>query len=146
MKIPVQRGAVPITLDRPRTLFFDMAATCLLAQKYGPAFIGELYVFEGKGSFKLKSADAMAVFLWAGLQAELADTDEELTQEQAAAFIRPWTFNAIFNALVLAVIGATATPEVPGKAAGAAAGPAAVPAAKRRASTSRRRSGSTAAS
>jgi hypothetical protein len=148
MKIEPQRGAIPITLDRPRVLFFDMAATWLLAQRYGAGFVGALYTLERSGkefSVKLKDPRALAYFLWAGLQAEISDTDELLTEQQAEAFIRPWTFQAIFNAVVLAITGGTATPVMPGKPNGAAASPVEAPAPKqRRASTTTRRRGSSA--
>jgi hypothetical protein len=128
MKIELQRGAMPIELDRPRVIFFDMAATWLLVQQYGIDFHRELYTVEGKGKeaqLKLKTPGALAFFLWAGLQAELAGTEEALSLEQATALIGPWNFKAIFQLLTYALSGATRTPAVPGKesAAGAAAKP-----------------------
>jgi hypothetical protein len=151
MTIELQRGAMPIELDRPRVIFFDMAATWLLVQQYGIDFHRELYTVEGKGKdaqLKLKTPEALAYFLWAGLQAELADTGDTLTLEQATALIGPWNFKAIFQLLTYALSGATKTPPVPGKeqAAGAAAkpGPRALRAVG--ASTSPRRRGSSAGS
>jgi len=128
MKIELQRGAMPIELDRPRIIFFDMAATWLLVQKYGMSFIRELYTVERKGkdaNLILTSPDALAFFLWVGLQAELVDTDETLSLEQTTALIGPWNFGTIFRMLTYALSGATQTPAVPGKspAAGAAAKP-----------------------
>ena len=151
MHIAPQRGAVPITLDRERVLFFDMAATWLLAQRFGFRFIRALYTVEGEGKdakVELTNPDALAFFLWVGLRADLAD-DEVLTREDVEAFIRPWNFEPIFNAIVLAITGATATPPLkdePGKDAGAAPSPAAAPAASRRASTTTRANDSSAAS
>lgn len=155
MKIELQRGAMPIELDRPRTIFFDMAGTWLLVQRYDIDFMRELYLVErtdGKTSdLRLKSQDALGYFLWAGLQAELADTEETLTLEQAKALIRPWTLREIFEAMVKALTGATHTPALPGKeaAAGAAAKPVrefpAVPRSPR-GSTTQKRKGSSAGS
>lgn len=151
MKIELQRGAIPITLDRPRTLFFDMAATWLLVEHYGISFIAALYTVEGKGKdakLRLTSPDALAFFLWAGLQAELADTDETLSLEEATLLIGPWNFTTIFHSLTYALSGATRTPVTKGKdnAAGAAAKPGPRAVADRKASTSRRRNGSSAGS
>jgi hypothetical protein len=156
--IELQRGAIPLTLDRPRILFFDMTGTWLLVQRYGVDFIRKLYTVtilptadknNPAVDLALKDVDALAYFLWAGLQAELVDTGATLSQEEARTFIRPWTITPIFNAVVCAVTGATATPALPGKVDAAAA--AAKPVAGRKAaapkvSTSRKRNGSSVAS
>jgi len=145
MKISAARGAIAITLDRPRILFFDMAATWMLVQRYGAGFVRELYILEGMGlnrKVKLKHPDALRFFLWAGLQAEISDTGETLTEEDAAALIHPCTFEPIFNALVMAITGAISTPAPPGKLEAPPAPPPS-PAGKRKpASTSAKRSAS----
>jgi hypothetical protein len=152
MTIELQRGAMPIELDRPRIVFFDMAATWLLVQRYGIDFIRELYTIEGKGAtakLKPSSADAVTFFLWAGLQAELVDTGETLALEEVTKLIGPWNFARIFHVLTYALSGATRTPAMPGKdeAAGAAAKPGPRDlAAARKGSITRRRSGSSAGS
>lgn len=148
MTIEPQRGAIPITLGDPgrlRTLFFPMSATWLLVERYGVNFLGELYTVKNS-KLTLKSLDALRFFLWAGLQAELVDTDETFTEDEAAELLRPWTFERIFNAVVMAVTGATVTPALPGKgnAAVAPASPSAVRA-PAKASTSTKRRGSSAA-
>lgn len=129
MELTLQRGAIPVDLDRRRILFFDHAATWILVQKYGPRFLPELYRVKDPKTFEfeLVSMDALAFFLYAGLQADAKRNGEELTLEQAAEFLRPWNFSQVFNRVVLAVVGATATPAMQGKetADGGAAQPAA---------------------
>jgi hypothetical protein len=119
----LQRGAHPIALDRPRILFFDLAATWLLVAKYGLNFNTALYSVargETTTSLNLKSLIALQFFLWAGLQSDLAE-GEVLTLEQTAEFMRPWLLIDIFNKTVLALTGQMATPDLPpGKAAAAA--------------------------
>src|SRR6185437_15472565 len=131
MELTLQRGAIPVDVDRQRILFFDHNATWLLLQKYGPRFIIELYrVPDPKvPRFELVSMDALAFFLFAGLQADAKRRGEELTLEQAQAFLTPWTYEKIFERVVYAVVGATATPAMLGKAAAddAAAKPSAEP-------------------
>jgi hypothetical protein len=149
LKITAARGAIAITLDRPRILFFDLAGTWLLVQRYGAGFVRELYSLEKSlagRTVKLKSTDALRYFLWAGLQAEISDTGEVLTEEDAAEFIHPWTLENIFNALVMAITGAISTPAPPGKPE-ASAPPPSPPATskKTKASTSARRNASRAA-
>jgi hypothetical protein len=151
MTIELQRGAMPIELDRPRVIFFDMAATWLLVQKYGMSFIKALYTVDRKGKdaeLILTGPEALAYFLWVGLQAELVGTGETLTLEQATALIGPWNFALVFHLLTYALSGATKTPAVPGKEAadGSAAkpGPRVLRAVK--GSTSTRRNGSSAGS
>lgn len=123
----LQRGFIPIDLDKRRTLAFDHNATWLLIQKYGPRFLPELYRVKDGSLFELVSMDALAYFLWAGLQRDARQNREELTLEQVAEFLRPWTYVSIFERVILAVVGATATPALPGKEAadGGAAKPAA---------------------
>jgi hypothetical protein len=143
----LQRGAHPIMLDRRRILFFDLAATWLLVEKYGVSFNLALYTVdrsEGTTSLKLKSLTALQFFLWAGLQSDLAE-GEVLTLEQTAEFMRPWLLIEIFNRTVMALTGQMATPDLPpGKDA---AGETPTPAAKNlrpnpKASTSTKRSAS----
>lgn len=150
MKISAARGAIAITLDRPRILFFPMDATFVLVRKYGVDFLSELYTVdrrEGGAKLTLKSPDALRFFLWQGLQAEISDTEEVLDEAEAGEFIMPWTIATIFNALVMALTGAMSTPpEAPGKklAEGSPASPAAKRAG-REASTSTKGRGSSAA-
>jgi hypothetical protein len=144
MKITAARGAIAITLDRPRILFFDTAATWLLAQKYGASFVRSLYTIQGTGDARrvaLTSPDALRYFLWAGLQAEISDTDEVLTEEEVGELIKPWTFEPIFNATVMAITGGLSTPVLPGKSPATAASPRV---ASRKASTTTKASDSSA--
>jgi hypothetical protein len=132
MELNVQRGAIPVDLDRQRTLIFDHAATWLLIQRYGPRFITELYRVKEGNRFELVSMDALAYFLWAGLQRDAKQRGEELTLVQAADFLRPWNYNQIFERVIFAVVGATATPAMLATGAqgkGSADGEAAKPAA-----------------
>jgi hypothetical protein len=149
MELTAQRGAVAVPLDKPRILFFDMPATWLLIQRYGKHFVPALYKVTPQGELELQDIEALAYFLWAGLQAECKLTGDTFTLEQAADQIRPFSYVRIFNAVVVALVGGTSAP--PGKtaAAGAAAEPAAnAPAdpGPTRVSTSSKRSGSPTAS
>lgn len=150
MKIEAQRGAVPITLGEPprrRTLFFGMAATWSLVERYGVGFLGELYTVKRNGkdaSLALRSLDSLRFFLWAGLQEEISDTDEILTEAEVGEFLRPWTMVPIFNAVVMAVTGAASMPSPPGKDLAAGEEAASPDAASPGRSTSTRRRGSSA--
>jgi hypothetical protein len=153
MQITAARGAIAITLDRPRVLFFPMEQTFELVRRYGVDFLSELYTVQGKGKdakLALKSPDALRTFLWIGLQAELVGTGEALSEDEAGEFIHPWTIGTIFNALVLALTGAMSTPKPPdgpGKegAPGELASPAAAVEPSQPASTSTKARGSSAA-
>ena len=151
MELTLQRGAIPVDLDIPRILIFDMKATWLLIQKYGSQFLPALYVAkggpDGKPSVELKDMEALQFFLWAGLQTDAAHQEQEFTLEMAADQLRPFTYTRIFRAVVLALMAGTTTPAQPGKTP--ATGAAAKPAAKAkpapgptRVSTSLKRSGS----
>lgn len=130
MELTLQRGAIPVDLDRRRVLFFDHAGTWLLLQKYGPRFLPALYRIKDPKSFEfeLVSMDALAFFLYVGLQADAKAHGEEVTLEQAQGFLHPWSYAGIFRRIVLAVVGATATPDMSlgkSEADGGAAQPAA---------------------
>lgn len=134
MKLSAQRGAIAITLDRPRFIFFDLAATWLLVDHYGLNFASALYNLEKKGEnteLKLRSKEALCFFLWAGLQTELQDSGETLTLDDVSKFITPWTIREIFNSLVLALTGAVSTPEAPALGKAGAVSPAVKRAAKK---------------
>ena len=147
-----ERGAIPVDLDKPRIIFFDHVATAELIRQYGPTFVAALYELAGEGTgryVRLKDADALAFFLWAGVQRDARAASEEYTLDQAKEQIRPWTIVRIFNAVVMAITGATYTPPLPGKTP-AAAKPA-TPAAMKgpgptKVTTSLKRSGSPSAS
>jgi hypothetical protein len=131
MDITPQRGAIAIDLDRPRLLFFDMTATWLVIQKYGHSFLPELYTVTNEGRHEsgppeitLRSMDALAFFLWAGLQADAKAHGEEFTLEQAVDQVRPLTYTRIFMAVLRAITWVTSTPAVPGKGKAAQARPA----------------------
>jgi hypothetical protein len=120
----LQRGAIPVELDRPRILFFPLDATELLIQKYGVNFNSALYsadrAGDGKVTLQLKSLKVMAYFLWAGLQWELGD-GEDLSLKQVEAEIPPYRVTKLFEALTMALTGAHATPSLPpGKVSAAA--------------------------
>jgi len=153
----IARGGTPITLDRPRLLFFDMAATWLLIHKYGDRYLQELYgvgpqVPNAAGpSLVLNSMEALQFYLWVGLQADCKLRGEELTLRQAGEFIAPFTFPLIFNAVIGALGRAMHNPprageDAEGKADAAAAGAAVVadpdPAPKTKRSTSPKKKGS----
>ena len=122
MEITAQRGAVSVVIEgEERKLWFDMAATWLLIQKYGPKFFKELYRVVGDGEFELVSMDALGYFLYVGLQEDAKRKHRTITLQEAQDFLRPWTYAEIFQAVLYAVVGATVTP---GKA------PATDPAAK----------------
>lgn len=126
MELSLQRGAVPVNLDRPRVLFFDHAATWLLIQRFGPNFLPELYTVDttpgAAEPLKLKSMDALVFYLWAGLQREATTAGETLTLDEVGLFVTPFDYLKIFNSVVIALGGATRTPSQ-GKAE-APAGPA----------------------
>lgn len=142
-----ERGAIAITLDRPRVLFFDSAATFRLVSKYGPRFAGALYELVGQ-ELQMKNEEALIDFLYIGLQADAKLSGADFTLEMAKGAIRPWTVMKIFNATVLALTGAISTPGVElGKASArvAAAKPSAeTPAAQKpqKVSTTSKRNGS----
>ena len=144
MELLRQRGAHPVELDgRTRIVFFDLAATWLLVEKFGPQFPRELYTINADGQPELRSLKALAFFLFVGLQAGL--DGEELTLAEAESFIRPWTLQPISNAVLRALTGATHTPadpEAEKKSSSAEKHPAAGSTGKR----SKRRSASHAAS
>jgi len=131
MELTLQRGAIPVDLDIPRTLIFDMRATWLLIQRYGSQFLTALYVAKslpgGKSWVELKDMEVLQYFLWAGLQADARQRGEEFTMDMAAEQLRPFTYTKIFNAVVVALMADTTTPVQPGKtpATGTAAKPAA---------------------
>ena len=111
-----QRGAVAITLDRPRFIFFDMAATGLLIERFGMNIAAELYSVHKTPAdldIRLRSADNLAAFLHAGLQCEAAQRGETLSLEEAEDFIRPVTVRPIFAAVMQAFLVNTVTPELP---------------------------------
>lgn len=130
MDFELQRGQWPVDLDRRRILFFNDKATWLLYQQFGARFLPKLYTIPNPKQpleWKLESMDALAFFLWAGLQWDARRHGEELTLELVAGLIHPWNLDRIFRAVVFAVVGATAAPGLPGKesADGVAAKPAA---------------------
>ncbi len=153
----IARGGTPLQLDRPRLLFYDVAAAWLLVQKYGNAYLPALYrspstrdekQAAGASGLVLQSIDALVFFLWVGLQADAKLREEELTLEQVGEFLTPRTYPAVFNAVITALMRDTFAPERDGDDAGkadaAAARPAvaAEPRPKRKVSTSRKPSGS----
>ncbi len=126
----LQRGAIPVELDRPRILLFDHKATWALYQKYGPRFLLDLYLPKKVGDrtdIVLQSMDALAFYLHAGLQAEAERHGETLSLEDVAKMIHPWNVTHVLERVVFAVVGASATPSMLGKAT--ATGQAAKPAA-----------------
>lgn len=130
MKLTEQRGAVAIDLDRRRLLFFSMASTWLVIERYGLDFAQTLYSVVRTGTqteLKLKDMDALCFMLWAGLQDELRGTGEDLSLETVAGCITPFNIRTIFNKVVVALTRTVSTPEQPGKveAASSTAKPAA---------------------
>jgi len=124
----IQRGAIAVELDleRPRIIFFDHAATWLLVQRYGSQFIPELYeVTKDPRKLELKSMDALAYFLWAGLQLDAKETGDAFSLQDAEAQLTPMHYIRAFNGVVLALSGSMGRPVMPGKtvAISAAAAP-----------------------
>lgn len=93
-----RRGYIPIELDKPRTLYFDLNAICLLedALKSKVTKIAE-ELFEGE-----VGANEIRAFLWAGLQHE----DEKLTIKQAGSLVTPGNFQEVIKAITKAFIAA----------------------------------------
>ena len=89
---------IPIELDKPRTLFFDLNAMCSFEEA------------SGKGVFdlgdKLTAKDTRAL-LWAMLLRE----DKALTLEQVGAMITPSAMPEIARAIVEAMKAALPEPE-----------------------------------
>jgi len=147
MDISLQRGAVPLTLDRTYMLFFEMRATGLLYAKYGPTFLAELYEPNGSGGIKLKSVEALSVFLWAGLQADARARGKDFTLEHAEALISPFALQRIFDAVLTALGRSMTTPLPKAGAPGVSGAPgAAADPGPTRVSTSSKRSASRTAS
>ena len=153
----IARGGTPITLDRPRLLLFDSAALWLLIQKYGNGYLSALYTLPpiepGKQittiSLVLTEMEALEFYLWVGLQADCKLRGEELTIEEAASFIGPFTYPEIFQKVIQALMRDTRNParkgdDQAGKVDAAAARPAvaAVPRPKPRRSTSSKKNAS----
>ena len=125
-KLTTQRGAIPVELDRPRILFFDMAATALLVERYGMHFAGELYTIRKVptgAECRLKDVHALAFFLFAGLQAEARAIGQPLTLEQVQQHIHPWSVPQLFDLTLRGLTGQVATPVQPGKSVAAAKSP-----------------------
>ena len=120
----IARGGTPIDLDRTRVLFFDKAATWLLVQRYGTAFLAALYAPGKNGAVELQSMDVLAFFLWAGLQAQARELGEDLTPERVEEFIVPLKIGEILNKVIIALARGIQTPPEPGKAEAVPASPA----------------------
>lgn len=85
---------VPITLDRERTIVFDLNAFCDLEEKFG----SEKKAVEALATGSLK---AVRIFLWAGLRHE----DESLTEKQVGSMISAQNIQNIAEQLLLAASG-----------------------------------------
>lgn len=131
----IARGGVPIRLDRPRVLFFDMVATWALMQRYKRDYLSKLYRVEtvtpaeGKTparlAFELMDIEVLAVYLMLGLQADAKAGGESVTLEQVQSFLLPTTVNEIFELVIAALGRGIQAPAVPGKPDAATASPAA---------------------
>ena len=110
------RGAFPVTLDRERVILFDMAATWILQQKYGPRFLPALFTPAPNGQdLQLKDMDAMAFFLYVGLQADAKAHGETVSLEQVQGWIYAWNADEVFKRVCFAVVGNIATPALLGE-------------------------------
>jgi hypothetical protein len=150
----IARGGMPLDLDRQRVVFFDKFATAALVKKYGDEFPASLYSAKidnpdavKKGArpilrAEVKDVDVLAFFLFAGLQLDARENDEELTEAQVEDWVIPSTFRAISNAVVVALTLGIHAPVPPGKTSAATASPAATAKKGPGASTSQRRKGS----
>lgn len=83
-------GAVPIELDRPRTLKADLNALVMIEERTG------LNMFTD--ALEIKSARHVRAFLWALLRHE----DPDLTEEQVGSFITAENLNEISGAITRA--------------------------------------------
>ncbi len=89
--------SVPIVLDKPRTLKFDLNAFIELEDLYGSIEDTLREMQEGKNKIK-----AIRAVLWAGLIHE----DENLTPKQVGAMIDLGKLEEVTNALMEAIEGA----------------------------------------
>jgi len=126
------RAHISIDLDRPRVLCFDHKATFALMQRYGLRPTNALYetipLPGRKQELRIRSVEALAFFLYIGLQRDAADAGETLTEAQAEALITPLTIEGIFYALLASLSNPlhrkNADPAEPkGEQAGASASP-----------------------
>ncbi|EJW14217.1 hypothetical protein M5X00_31165 [Paenibacillus alvei] len=94
MSNPMRINKVPITLDRERSIVFDLNAFCALEEKFG----SEKKAVEELATGSLK---AVRTFLWAGLIHE----DELLSEKQVGSMISAQNIQEIAEQLLLAASG-----------------------------------------
>ena len=96
-------GAVPIELDRPRTLKADLNALCAIEERTGLNLLAD--------GVSLQSARHARAFLWALLRHE----DPDLTEEQVGGFISAANLPGIMQTIGEAFAAAMpeAEPEAP---------------------------------
>lgn len=94
MTNPIQIVKVPVTLDKERTLCYDLNAFIALEGIYG----SEKKAIDALVSGSLKAARA---FLWAGLLHE----DETLTEKEVGAMLTVQNASEFSEKLLLAVSG-----------------------------------------
>lgn len=111
----LQRFYIPIELDRRRVLAFDNRATFLVYQRYGAAFLRELYEADPnqEKSLRLKSQEAFEFFLWAGLLLDADTAGEVLMPEDVANLIAPDTMSDAAQALMVALSATRKRPNRP---------------------------------
>ena len=90
----IRNGSVPITLDKPRHIRFDLNALVEIEEAYGS--MDNAFAAMKSGSMK-----AVRTMLWAGLIHE----DEELTLRDAGRMVTPLNVNDLSDALSEALSG-----------------------------------------
>lgn len=94
MTNPMKVTKIPITLDKERTLCYDLNAFVALEEKFG----SEKKAIEALASQSIK---AMRAFLWAGLLHE----DETLTEKEVGSMLTVQNAVEFSEKLLLAVSG-----------------------------------------
>lgn len=93
---------IPIDLDRRRYLVFDFNAIAILHDRLGNDFLSKLIFREG-GKTKLRSLLALRTFVFAGLQDELEESRELLTEREVGKLLSVATVPASFGAVLEAI-------------------------------------------
>ena len=91
----VKETAVPIVLDKPRNIVFDLNAFSELEEIYGSMDAA----FKAMQTGSMKAARTL---LWAGLLHE----DDALTVKQVGAMVTMPTLESVMNAISEALLGA----------------------------------------
>ena len=96
----IRESAIPIELDRPRALLYDMNGLAELEDRYGS--MDDAFKALQKGSIK-----AARTLLWIGLLHE----DETLTERQAGALVSMRNMTEVMAKITSALTNSTPEPE-----------------------------------